>query len=194
MTNISTLKVQERDLNGTARALRRENFVPGVIYGNHKDPIHLKVEERFILKEMQNPGFMTRLFELDLAGKKHQVLVRDVQLHPVSDRPLHIDFLHVGQNSRIHLQVPIHFINEDKSPGIKKGGVLNVVHHAVEVYCQATHIPKNIEIDLAGSDIGFSIHVKDLNLIAGTTLSLDPHETIVTIVPPKTGETKSTDA
>ena len=187
MSSIETIPVQSRIATGTggARATRREGLVPGVVYGSKKAPQHVALDARPILKELYKPGFFSRLFTISLDGKEQSVLVKDVQLHPVSDHPEHIDFLRVDKNSRININVPFHFVNDDRSPGVKKGGSVNIVHHTLEVNCLVTQIPAEILVDLSKLEIYQALHVSDLTLpegvIAAKTLK---DKTIVTIVAP----------
>jgi large subunit ribosomal protein L25 len=188
-TTIIKLDAFERGQAGTgpARAVRREGFVPAVLYGDNKEPLHLKVEERLLIKELHQSGFYTKLFDLKVGSKNYRTIARAVQLHPVSDRPLHVDFMHVGKE--ITLSIPLHVTNEEKCPGIKKGGVLNLVHHTVEVACDPNHIPEFLEIDLSTADIGFVVHQKDMALPKGMRfVHAHPDETLATIVPPKVQE------
>lgn len=188
MTVLAALDVHPRTTTGTgaARETRRQGFVPVSLYGNDKTPKNLQIEERLLIKEMNHTGFTTKIFEIVVDGKKERALVRDVQPHPVTDRPLHVDLLRVSKNSKIQLQVPLHFINADKSPGLKAGGVLNIVHHTVDVYCSPDTIPEHFEVDLGAQNIGFSLHMPDILLEKGVSfVNLNEHETLATIVPPK---------
>lgn len=172
MSDISTLSVSARDRagKGAARATRRQGLVPGVIYGNKQAPITVAVDPRVLWAEMNKPGFLTRLFDISLDGNKiERVLCRDVQCHPVSDRPVHVDFLRVSAESKVHVRVPVHFANQEKSPGLKRGGVLNVVVHELEVLAAADAIPHEVVVDLTGLDIGDSIHLSKIALPAGVS-------------------------
>jgi len=178
--------VRERVGKGAARATRRSGLVPGVIYGDKQSPIAIAIDPRVIWSELNKPGFTTRLFSIDL-GKdgKHSCLARDVQFHPVTDRPHHVDFLRVSADSVVHVKVPVHCVNHDKSPGIKRGGVLNIEHHEIEVTCSPGHIPAEYVIDLAGFEIGISIHLSQIALGEGVKpYHLAAEATIVTIAPP----------
>ncbi len=184
MTSVETIVVQSRAAAGTgpARAIRREGVVPGVIYGNNKEPVHISVEPRVLIKEMYKPGFFSRLFTLSLNGKEEHVLAKDIQLHPVSDHPLHVDFQRVSKDSKIKVNVPLSFINDEKAPGVKKGGAINIVHHTLEVTCLAVAIPEQIVIDLGKLEMNQGIHIKDLALPAGVTPVTQDDMTLVTIV------------
>lgn len=197
MTDIASLEISTRSGSGTgeARALRRQGFVPGVIYGKGSAAHPIQMEQRLLVKAMQQGGFSTRLFAFKLDKKDHKVVVRDVQLHPVTDMPLHFDLMEVDKDSRLHLEIPLRFLNEEKCPGLKKGGVLNLVHHTLDLHCSPDSIPESIEFDLAESDIGFTLHFSDITLPAGTSFVHDnPKDTIAAIVPPKIGGGEDEDA
>jgi len=194
MTTTASLAILERAGNGTgpARSARRQGFVPGVLYGKTQTPMSVQIEQRFLVKEMKTPGFTTRIYSFDLGGKTHQALLRAIQLHPVSDMPLHFDLMEVNKNSRIHLQVPLHFLNEDKCPGLKKNGVLNQVYHSVDVYCSPANIPEHLDVDLAEAEIGFTLHFRDLVLPTGVSFVHENlGDTIMNIVPPKVAGSES---
>ena len=170
---------------GAARAARRSGLIPGVIYGNKQNPEVITVEPKLLLRELHRPGFFARLFNVELNGKKQQVLARDVQLHPATDRPLHVDFMRVDKNSKIHVNVPVHFTNQDKSPGLRRGGVLNIVRHEIEIICGVQNIPREILIDLTGYEINSSIHISMVKLPEGTKPAISERDfTVATIVPP----------
>lgn len=188
MSSARALEVKERTTLGTggARAERRSGYTPAVLYGDNKDPISLSVEERLLKKELLEPGIYSHLYTIKVDNKDQQVLIRDIQFHPVSDRPLHVDFLRVGKGSTIHVDVPLSFINEEKCPGLKQGGVMNVLRHSLHVTCSPTNIPENITIDLEGKEIGFSCALSSLELPEGVKVShLEKAETVLTLVPPK---------
>ncbi|MBF0373394.1 MAG: 50S ribosomal protein L25/general stress protein Ctc [Alphaproteobacteria bacterium] len=187
MSEMSALSVKLRDRagKGAARQTRRDGLVPGVIYGDKKPPVLISVVPRAIVIEMMKPGFHTRLFNLDLGdGRTERALARDLQIHPVTDVPVHIDFMRVSADGVVHVAIPVHFINEDKSPGIKRGGVLNVVRHEIDVTCPADSIPPFIEVDLAGRNIGESIHIASLTLPEGVIPVVHRDFTVATIAAP----------
>lgn len=170
---------------GAARALRRQGLVPAVIYGDKKSPLPVTISFNEAMKRIYAGGFLSHVITLDVDGEKHKVIPRDYQLDPVKDKALHVDFLRIGAGSRLNVQVHVEFINEDQSPGIKRGGVLNIVHHTLEVNCPADAIPEHVTVDLAGLDIGDSIHIDGVQLPAG----VQPHTheedlTVATIVAP----------
>lgn len=169
---------------GAARAIRRTGNIPAVIYGDNKEPVLITLTEKDVVKALQSKGFLTQLCDLDVDGQKHLVLPRDVQLNPVSDRPEHADFLRVSDKTIISVSVPIRVANEKASPGIVKGGVLNLVHHQLDVFCKATDIPEEFVADLTGLEIGSSIHIEDLKLPKGVEPALDMTATVITLVAP----------
>jgi large subunit ribosomal protein L25 len=187
MSDIVELPAQSRERagKGPARATRRTGNVPGVIYGAKKDPNLISVEERLLTKLLHQGGFFSTLFDVKVNGKAERVLARDVQFDPVSDKPVHIDFLRVSAATSVHVEVSVHFINEDKCPGIKGGGVLNVVRHEVELTCRADAIPQHIEVDLAGLDIGDGVHISMVKLPEGVHPTITDRDfTIATIAAP----------
>ena len=162
--------------------------VPAVIYGNKKDPVGITMEAREITKIVHQPGIFGRLLEVTVNGSKSTVLTRDIQFHPVNDRIMHMDFLRVSQSATVAVAVPVEFINEDKCPGIKIGGVLNVVRYEVELNCPATAIPEKITIDLDGVKIGDSIHISAIPLPEGVTPTITDRDfTVATLASPGGG-------
>ena len=181
-----TATVREQVGKGAARATRRSGLVPGVIYGDKQNPVAIAIDPRIIWAELNKPGFTTRLFSIEVEGAgKHSCLARDVQFHPVTDRPIHVDFLRVSADSVVHVKVPVHCVNHDKSPGIKLGGVLNIEHHEIEVTCSPSHIPSEYVIDLTGLEIGASVHLNKIVLGEGVKpYHLPADATIITLAPP----------
>jgi len=181
-----TAERRERAGKGAARAARRDNKVPAVIYGDKKDPALIKVEARAVTKLWNAGGFMSTLLDLDVDGSTTRVIARDVQLDPVRDRIIHVDFLRLGKGAKINVMIPVAFINEQASPGIDKfKGVLNVVRHEVELLCPATELPDEITVDLTGKEIGDSIHISEITLPAGAKPTITDRDfTIATIAPP----------
>jgi large subunit ribosomal protein L25 len=170
---------------GAARALRREGLIPAVIYGDKKDAVPVSISYNETMKRIHAGGFLSHIINVVVDGKAHRVLPRDYQLDPVKDTVLHVDFLRVNANTKINVQVPVHFINEEASPGIKRGGVLNVVHHHLDLTVSANNIPEAIEVDLSGLDIGASIHISSVKLPAGAVdHSHEEDLTIATISAP----------
>ena len=169
---------------GAARATRRTGQVPGVIYGDSKEPVLISVLEKDLVRVTGRQSFYTSLCDLDVAGQKFLVLPRDVQLDPVNDRPIHADFLRVNAKTVIRVGVPVRVINHKDCPGLTKGGVLNLVRHDIEVLCGATDIPAEFVVDLAGLDVGNSIHIGDIKLPAGVRSAVQGDFTVVTLVAP----------
>ena len=170
---------------GAARALRREGWIPAVIYGDKKEPTPISISYNEAMKSIYAGGFLSHVITLDVDGAKHRVIPRDYQLDPVKDTAVHVDFLRVGAHTKLNVQVAVHFINHEASPGLKKGGVINTVHHTVELSVPADAIPEALTIDLTGKDIGDSIHISSIVLPAGA--SVRSHEkdlTIATIAAP----------
>ncbi|MGF1650722.1 MAG: 50S ribosomal protein L25/general stress protein Ctc [Hyphomicrobiaceae bacterium] len=168
---------------GAARASRRDGRVPAVIYGNKKEPALIDIDANELSKLISRGRFYASVFEVAIDGKVERVLPRDVQLHPVKDVPIHVDFQRVNEDGRVRVSVPVEFLNRDKSPGLKRGGALNVVRHEVEVYCPADSIPAAFEIDLGEVNIGTSIHISSVQLPQGVTPTITSRDfTIATIV------------
>lgn len=187
MTNVTVLaaKMREKAGKGAARAVRRNDEVPAVIYGDKTPPLTISVETKLLMNYVNKANFFTTLFDIDINGKKHHVLPRDVQFHPVTDRPLHVDFLRVSTNTKVRVKVPVHFSNQDKCPGLKRGGTLNVVHHEIEVTCAPSQIPAVFEISLEGYAIGAAVHLSAITLPKGVTFtSKEENYTIAAIAVP----------
>ncbi|MEX0922009.1 MAG: 50S ribosomal protein L25/general stress protein Ctc [Rhodovibrionaceae bacterium] len=199
MTEIHRLEGEARTRSGkgAARADRRNGRVPAIVYGASKDPSPITLAENEVKRELNTGSFYSTLYDLEVEGDKVRVLPRDVQFHPVTDRPEHIDFLRVSARTKVHVNVPVHFINEDQSPGLERGGVLNVVRHEVEFYCRADAIPSYIEVDLAGFEIGDGAHISGVKLPEGVEPSITDRDfTIATIAAPTilTAEEEAEDA
>ena len=178
-------ETRERAGKGASRALRRDGRVPCVIYGDKKEPLSFHVEEKLLTKMLSTGHFMNSVIMVDLKGKSNRTLPKDVQFHPVSSRPIHVDFLRIGEHSQVNVNVPVHFTDEETSPGIKRGGVLNIVRHDLELICDASEIPEQILISLDGLDIGDSIHISSVNLPKGSKSAIDDRDyTIATLVAP----------
>lgn len=175
---------RDRAGKGVARATRRNNRVPGVIYGGKEPPVLIQIEDRELGKHAHGAGFFTHVFELTLDGAKHRVLARDLQLHPLTDRPTHVDFLRVTSDTKIRVDVPVKFVNDGQSPGLKRGGTLNIVRHEVEFMCQVDAIPEFITVDLTGVEIGDSIHISAVKLPEGVKATTDRDFTIATVAAP----------
>ena len=178
-------ELRERAGKGASRALRREGRVPAVIYGGNEDPIAVHLEAKELVRQMGTGHFMNSIVMIDVNGQSYRTLPKDVALHPVSDRPLHADFLRLARDAKIHVAVPVVFVNEEASPGLKKGGVLNVVRHELELVCESDKIPDDIQLDVTGLDIGDSIHISHVKLPEGSLSAITDRDfTIATIVAP----------
>jgi large subunit ribosomal protein L25 len=178
-------ETRERAGKGASRDLRRQNRIPAVIYGNKQDPELIHVEEKALVKLLMTGHFSNSLVQIDLGGKKQMTIPKDVAFHPVTDRPTHVDFLRIVKGAKVEVLVPVHFINEEKSPGLKRGGVLNVVRHELELICDNDKLPDDIQIDVSGFDVGDSIHISHVTLPNGTESKITDRDfTIATIVAP----------
>lgn len=178
---------RERTGKGGARESRRDGWVPGVIYGGGESPVPIRLKQNEVLKAYLAGRMKAHLAKIDVPGEDGQqsVIAREVQIDPVKDVPVHVDLLRVDAKTRIDVEIPVRFLNEEASPGLKKGGVLNVVRHAVDVYAPATAIPEVFEIDVTGLDVGDAIHASAINLPNGVTLvTTDRDFTIATIAAP----------
>lgn len=177
-------EVRERAGKGASRAIRREGRVPAVIYGEKSEPTSIHIEEKVLMKALHTGHFFNSVVMIDVAGKKTRTLPKDVQFHPVTDRPLHVDFLRIGEHSKVTVNIPVHFKDEELSPGIKKGGVLNIAVHDLGVLVDAAHIPDEIVISLKGLDIGANIHLSQVTLPKGVSAVEAEDITLATIVAP----------
>ena len=187
MSDTVQLKVEKRDKSGTgsSRDLRSKKHIPGIVYGEKKDPILVSVDEKILKTSIQDSGFFSKQCELNLGNETIKVLPKDIQLHPVKESVLHIDFLRVGENTTVTLYVPVKFINENLCPGLKLGGVINIVRHEVELKTPVSKIPEFLEANLDGLEIGGSIHISSINLEDGVTPTIKDRDfTIATIAPP----------
>ncbi|MDB5689393.1 MAG: ribosomal protein L25/ral stress protein Ctc [Sphingomonas bacterium] len=192
-----TLSAETRDRagKGASRAMRREGRVPAVIYGEKQEPVMIHVEEKTLVKMLSTGHFMNTVVMIDAGNGATRTLPKDVQFHPVSDRPIHVDFLRIGEHSTIHVNVPVVFTNEEASPGIKRGGTLNVVRHELELVCDAAEIPEQIEISLAGLDLGATIHISSVTLPRGVTSAIEDRDyTIASIATPSALRSAEADA
>jgi large subunit ribosomal protein L25 len=187
MSDIQSLAAEPRERagKGSARAARREGRVPAVIYGEKRPPILITVGRNELVRLVNKGTFMTNLFEIEVNGKIESVLPRDLQVNVVSDEPIHVDFLRLAKGATVLIEVPVHFFDEEESPGLKGGGVLNIVRHTIECNCPATAIPERFDISLEGLELGESVHVSAVDIPEGVTLSIEDRDfTIATIVAP----------
>jgi large subunit ribosomal protein L25 len=195
-----TAEARERAGKGASRAVRREGRVPAVIYGNKQTPVNIHVEEKLLVKMLQTGHFLNSVVEIDTGAGVERTLPRDVQFHPVTDRPIHVDFLRISANAQVTVAVPVRFVDEEQSPGLRKGGVLSIVRHDVEVTCPADAIPDDLVASLAGFDVGESIHISAFNLPGNVKPTITDRDfTVATISAPSAlrseeGEAAAADA
>ncbi len=187
MAETITIPAEARQSAGTgaARATRREGRVPGIIYGKEIEPVMISIDPQGLRQQLAKTGFFSRVFEVTLDGKTYRVLARDVQFDPVTDRAIHVDFMRFSSDTKLNIEVEMVFENEEECPGIKRGGVLNVVRRTIELICPADHIPQFLTADLTGLDIGDSVHISAVSLPEGVTpVVTDRDFTIATIASP----------
>lgn len=178
-------EARERAGKGASRALRREGRVPAVIYGGKEEPQTIHVEEKELRRQLGTGHFMNSIVVIEIGGKTLRTLPKDVAFHPVSSRPTHVDFLRLAKDAKVDVSVPVIFINEEDSPGLKKGAVLNIVRHELELVCDVDLIPSEIQIDVTGLEVGDSIHISSIALPKGSASAITDRDfTIATIVAP----------
>src|SRR6476469_648987 len=185
MATVKELKATARPAGGkgAARAERRAGRVPGVIYGNKQAPVTISVDDADLRQRILAGRFLTTIYDIDLEGKKHRVIPRDFHLDPVRDFPLHVDFMRLGEGATIRISVPLHVEKAEASPGVKRGGTVNIVTHTIEIECSVDNIPQYIEGDVSALEIGHSLHLDDVTLPSGVK-PMRTDLTLVTIVPP----------
>ena len=177
---------REKSGKGASRAVRRSGFVPAVVYGDKLAPEMISIEEKILVAEMGKKGIWTRQYEINVDGKdKHLVLCQDIQKHPVSNRPIHADFLRISKNSLLTLEVPVQFIGEGVAPGFKKGGVLNIVHRTLQIKCTPDRIPESFTLDMSKAEIGDTFNASDIQLPEGVSLTAKEDFTIASVVTPQ---------
>ncbi len=197
MANFVTIEAEARaDAGkGAARATRRQGLVPAVIYGAKQTPSMVQIDPRAIMRELVRGGWRSRLYEVKVGTESSRVLMRDVQFHPVTDKPMHVDFQRLAAGEKIRVAVAVQFVNELLSPGLKRGGVMNVVRHAVEVLCDPDNVPEHFVADLTGKDINDNIRWSDLKGTEGTTAAiLDRDFVIASVASTKGMEAAAADA
>jgi large subunit ribosomal protein L25 len=182
-----TATARDKTGKGATRAMRRNGLVPAVIYGADEAPVSISLDEKEIRSKISGGGFYTTVANIAVAGKKITTLPRDFQLDPVSDKPIHVDFLRVKPGSDVAVEVPVQFINEAASPGIKRGGVLNVVRHRIALFCKIDAIPEKVVADLTGLDIGDSLHISKIPLPAGARPTIKGRDFTVATVAASAG-------
>lgn len=182
---VLSAETRERGGKGASRDLRRNGRVPAVVYGGKEEPLMIHVEEKLLMKQLMTGHFMNSVVMIEVGGKQVRTLPKDVAFHPVKDRPIHADFLRISKDSKVNVAVPVVFINEEASPGLKRGGVLNIVRHELELICDADKMPDDIQIDVTGFDVGDSIHISHVTLPKGSESAITDRDfTIATIVAP----------
>ena len=187
MSEQLTLPAEARNRagKGASRELRRDGRVPAVVYGEKKEPLSIHVEEKLLSKMLSTGHFMNTVVMVDVSGQATRTLPKAVDFHPVTSRPIHVDFLRISEHTKVHVAVPVRFHDEEASPGLKRGGVLNVVSHELELVCDAASIPNEIHISLDGLEIGDSVHISEVKLPEGVTpANQDEDFTVATIVAP----------
>ena len=186
MATVKELKATARPKSGkgAARAERRAGRVPGVIYGNNQPPVTISVDDADLRQRILAGRFLTTIYDVELEGKKHRVIPRDFHLDPVRDFPIHVDFMRLGEGATIRVSVPLHIQNAELSPGVKRGGTVNIVTHTIDLECSVDNIPQFVEADVSGLEISYSLHLSDIQLPAGVKSLLREDVTLVTIVPP----------
>jgi large subunit ribosomal protein L25 len=187
MSDALTLPAESRERagKGASRALRREGRVPAVIYGGKEEPQSIHVEAKQLGLQLGTGHFMNSIVMIEIDGKTVRTLPKDVAFHPVTSRALHVDFFRLGKDAKVDVNVPVVFINEEDSPGLKRGGVLNIVRHELELVCDADKIPAEVQIDVTGREIGDSIHISHVTLPEGSVSKIDDRDyTIATVVAP----------
>lgn len=197
MSDQLTLTAETRDRagKGASRELRRNGRVPAVVYGGNEEPVMVHIEEKLLMKQLMTGHFFNSVVMIEVGGKAIRTLPKDVAFHPVKDRPIHADFLRISKNASVQVAVPVVFINEEASAGLKRGGVLNIVRHDLELIVDASNIPDEIAVDVSGFDIGDSIHISSVTLPKGAESAITDRDfTIATIVAPSALKSEEGDA
>lgn len=186
MATVKEIKATARPRagKGAARAVRREGRVPGVIYGDNQPPLNISLDHAELRQRIYAGKFLTSLYDVDVDGTRHRVIPRDFQLDPVRDQPVHVDFMRLGEGATIRVRVPIHVVNAEQSPGVKRGGTVNIVTHTLDIRCPADAIPEAFEVDVSGLEINHSRHMSDVSLPPNVRPFMHGDATLVTIVPP----------
>jgi large subunit ribosomal protein L25 len=187
MADIISLAAEPRERagKGAARATRRAGRIPAVIYGNKETPSMVSIHPIDLMHQIRGGGFFSKVYEIEADGKKHRVLPRDIQLHPVTDQPIHVDFMRFSKTTRLVVEVPVIFVGEEECPGLRQGGVLNIVRHAIEMRASPDSIPESVEIDLSGYNVGDSVHISSATLPGDVELTITGRDfTVATIAAP----------
>ncbi|MCH9853356.1 MAG: 50S ribosomal protein L25/general stress protein Ctc [Alphaproteobacteria bacterium] len=186
MANSLNAVMREKSGKKMARTLRHQGLVPVIIYGNEAEPVKIALDPRQIIKQLQTGKFFSKVYQIDIeGGKSENIIVRDVQFHPVSDAIIHADFYRISKEKDVVVEVPIQLLNQDKCPGIKRGGLLNVVRYKIPVKCKPQNIPDMLELDLSNYKLGQSIHISHVTLPENITIPIERDFTIATIASPR---------
>jgi large subunit ribosomal protein L25 len=175
-------EARERAGKGAARATRRGGRVPGIIYGDGKDPLAISLEPRELSRAVSRPGFFATLVDVAVDGAVHRTLAREVQYHPINDSALHVDFMRIGPGARVNVSVPVTFINQDSAPGLRRGGILNVIRHSIDIACSVDNIPERLVVDLDGLEIGDSVHIESVAMPEGVSPVLSSRDSTVATI------------
>ncbi|HBO58405.1 MAG TPA: 50S ribosomal protein L25 [Alphaproteobacteria bacterium] len=196
MAKTVNIRVNERKTagKGAARAERRAGLIPGVIYGEKKEPVMFSISALDLDAQMRQPGFWTRQFEIEVGKNKYHAICQDIQTHPITDRPIHIDFLRVSENTELQIEVPVMYENELAAPGLKNGGVLNAIYRSIEVMCKPKDIPETLFVDLTGLEMGDVVKMGDIKFPAGVKPVEDLDTTIAAIAAPAAEEVEEAPA
>ena len=183
---MENFKALERNKDtGSTKSLLTKGMVPGIIYGKGSDPTKIALEDKVLKKLMNSGSFYSTIIDIDISGKVEKILPKQLQYHPVSDRLIHFDFLRVQENTKVNVEIPIEFLNQEKCPGLKKGGVLNTVRRLVELTCNANNIPNKLEFDLIESEIGDAVKISNIKLPEGVSPTITDRDFVIaTLVPP----------
>jgi large subunit ribosomal protein L25 len=181
MPEIISLSAEPRTSagKGAARATRRAGRVPGIIYGDGKEPMSVSFEPRALSRAINRAGFFATIVDVAVDGAVHRTLARDIQFHPISDTALHVDFMRVGAGATVHVSVPVSFINQDRSPGLRRGGILNIIRHNIDIACAMDNIPDRLVVDLDGLEIGDSVHIETVTLPKGVRSRLSSRDSTI---------------
>ncbi len=194
---MNSYKALERNKEtGSTHSLLTKGMVPGIIYGKNSEPTKIALEDKILKKLMNTGSFYSTIIDIDIDGKVEKILPKQLQYHPVSDRLIHFDFLRVQENTKVNVEIPVEFLNQEKCPGLKKGGVLNTVRRLVELSCNANNIPSRLEFDLIESEIGDAIKISNIDLPEGVVPTISDRDFVIaTLVPPTVEvETKAEEA
>ena len=183
---MENFKALERNKDtGSTKSLLTKGMVPGIIYGKGSEPTKIALEDKILKKLMNSGSFYSTIIDIDISGKIEKILPKQLQYHPVSDRLIHFDFLRVQENTKVNVEIPIEFLNQEKCPGLKKGGVLNTVRRLVELTCNANNIPNKLEFDLIESEIGDAVKISNIKLPEGVSPTITDRDFVIaTLVPP----------